>query len=48
VLYTVGLPVFLMKRPNPWPSTFGYHEIWHVFTVLAGVCHFVAVGLIVS
>jgi len=47
VLYTVGIPVLIRERPNPWPRTFGYHEIWHSFTVAAGACHFVAVGLLV-
>ena len=47
VLYTVGIPVLARERPNPWPRTFGYHEIWHTFTVAAGACHFVAIGLLV-
>ena len=48
VTYTVGLPILLRRRPNPWPATFGYHEIWHVFTVVAGVCHYVLIGLLVT
>jgi hemolysin III len=48
VLYTAGIPVLVRKRPDPWPRTFGYHEIWHVFTVVAGVCHFAAIALVVS
>ncbi len=47
VLYTVGIPVLARERPNPWPRTFGYHEIWHTFTVAAGACHFVTIGLLV-
>jgi hemolysin III len=41
--YTVGLPIFAMKKPDPWPRTFGYHEIWHLFTVVAALLHFAAV-----
>jgi hemolysin III len=41
--YTVGLPIFAMKKPDPWPRTFGYHEIWHLFTVIAALLHFAAV-----
>ena len=48
VMYTVGIPILLRKRPDPWPQTFGYHEIWHAFTVVAGVCHFILVGLLVA
>ena len=45
--YTIGLPVLLVGRPNPWPTTFGYHEVWHLFTVLAATLHFAAVTTIV-
>lgn len=48
VAYTAGLPILLRRRPDPWPRTFGYHEIWHAFTVVAGVCHFVMVGMLVT
>ncbi len=48
VAYTVGFPVLLLKRPDPWPSVFGYHEVWHGFTVLAAVLHFGAVALVVA
>jgi len=47
VLYTVGIPVLVFEKPDPWPRTFGYHEIWHAFTVAAGACHFVTIGLLV-
>ena len=46
--YTIGIPVLLRKRPDPWPMTFGYHEVWHVFTVIAGICHFVLIGMLVA
>ena len=48
VAYTVGFPVLLVKRPNPWPRTFGYHEVWHGFTVLAAVLHFAAISAVVA
>lgn len=47
LLYTVGIPVLVRERPNPWPRTFGYHEIWHGFTVAAGACHFAVMGMLV-
>ena len=46
ILYTVGIPVLATEKPNPWPRTFGYHEIWHSFTVAAGACHFGCIGLL--
>ena len=47
LLYTVGIPVLVRERPNPWPRTFGYHEIWHGFTVAAGACHFITMGMLI-
>lgn len=46
ILYTVGAVVLARNRPNPSPRWFGYHEVWHSFTVAAGVCHYVAVTLL--
>jgi len=46
VLYTVGAVVYAMKRPNPWPRHFGFHEIFHVCTVLAFLCHWTAALLL--
>ncbi len=44
VAYTIGFPVLIVRRPNPWPSTFGYHEVWHLLTVIAAALHFAAVA----
>ena len=38
--------VYALKRPNPWPGHFGFHEIFHVCTVLAFLCHWTACLLI--
>jgi hemolysin III len=46
LLYTGGAIVYAMKRPNPWPGRFGFHEIFHVCTVLAFLCHWTACLLI--
>ena len=48
VLYTVGAVIFFLKRPDPNPAVFGYHEVWHSFTVLAGVSHFGMVALLLN
>jgi hemolysin III len=39
-LYTFGALVFATKRPDPWPRTFGYHEVWHAATVAAAACQY--------
>ncbi len=46
-LYTVGAIVFLRRRPDPLPAIFGYHEVWHAFTVAAGLAHFAMVTLVI-
>lgn len=48
LLYTIGIPVLVRERPDPWPRSFGYHEVWHAFTIAAGICHFAAIGMLVS
>jgi hemolysin III len=47
LLYTFGGIVYGLKRPNPWPRVFGYHEVFHLCTVVAATCHMVAVWLAV-
>lgn len=46
VLYTLGAVVYGMKKPNPFPGTFGFHEIFHTLTVLAFLCHWAAALLL--
>ncbi len=48
VAYTVGFPILMLQKPDPWPRTFGYHEIWHGFTVVAAGLHFAAISLIIA
>lgn len=48
VAYTVGFPVLLRRRPDPWPTTFGYHEVWHLFVVVAAALHFAAISNVVA
>ena len=46
--YTGGALVYGFKRPNPVPGVFGFHEIFHTATVVAFLCHWVAILLIVT
>jgi hemolysin III len=48
VAYTVGFPVLVLRRPDPWPNVFGYHEVWHLLTVVAAGLHFAAVVNVVT
>ena len=46
LLYTVGAVFYATRWPNPWPATFGFHEFFHAATVLAAICHQVAIWLV--
>lgn len=48
LVYSLGIPVLFLRRPDPWPRIFGYHEVWHVFVIIAAALHFVAVSSIVA
>ena len=47
VLYTLGAVVYGIKRPNPSPRWFGFHEIFHTLTVAAFAVHYVAASMTV-
>ena len=38
--YSAGAIVYAIKRPNPFPRVFGFHEIWHLFVVAGSALHF--------
>ena len=48
LLYTIGAVIYAMKRPDPNPRVFGYHEIFHVLVVAAAAAHFAAIALYAS
>jgi len=43
VIYTFGAVVYVTKIFNFFPGVFGFHEMWHIFVMLAAGAHFVAV-----
>jgi hemolysin III len=43
--YSVGAVFYALRRPNPWPTVFGHHEFFHACTLVAAICHHVAVYL---
>jgi hemolysin III len=43
VLYSVGAIVYATQRPDPWPRTFGFHEIFHALVIAAAAAQYVAV-----
>ena len=45
-LYTLGAIVYGFKKPDPWPSWFGFHEVFHTFTIAAFVVHYIGVSIL--
>ena len=48
IVYTVGAILFYLQRPQLRPLVFGYHEVWHVFTVVAVALQFAGVGALIA
>jgi len=46
-LYSIGAVVYGIKRPNPAPEWFGFHEVFHALTIAAFIVHYVAVSIVV-
>jgi len=46
VLYSAGALALALHRPNLWPRTFGYHEVWHAATIAAAACIYTAILLV--
>jgi hemolysin III len=42
-LYSVGGIMYALHWPDPWPNTFGYHEVFHACTAVAAICHYIAI-----
>jgi hemolysin III len=47
LLYSAGGIVYALRRPDPVPNVFGYHELFHVLTLAAAACQFAAIAFFV-
>jgi hemolysin III len=47
LIYTAGAVVYARRRPDPAPAVFGYHELFHVLTLIAVSCQYVAIAFFV-
>ncbi|WP_419786911.1 PAQR family membrane homeostasis protein TrhA [Pseudodesulfovibrio sp.] len=41
LVYSAGAVIYALRRPDPWPKKFGFHEIFHLFVIGGSFCHFV-------
>jgi hemolysin III len=47
VVYTAGGVIYALQRPNPIPTVFGYHEVFHALVIVGAAMHFAAVWIFV-
>jgi hemolysin III len=45
LLYTVGALSYHRRRPDPYPSVFGYHEVFHVYVCVGAACQYLAIAV---
>jgi hemolysin III len=48
LLYSLGAAAYATKRPNPWPRTFGFHEVFHSLVIAAALVHFIAIAGVIA
>lgn len=48
LLYTAGALSYRRRRPDPNPSVFGYHEVFHVYVCAAATCQYIAIALFIT
>ncbi|MGY2082474.1 hemolysin III family protein [Blastococcus sp. SYSU DS0539] len=46
LLYLTGAIAYHRRRPDPHPSVFGYHEVFHALVCAAATCHYAAIALL--
>jgi hemolysin III len=47
IAYTVGGVIYARRRPDPLPSIFGYHALFHALTIVGVACQYVAIAFFV-
>jgi hemolysin III len=45
-LYSLGAVVYGFKKPDPWPSWYGFHEVFHTLTIAAFIVHYIGVSML--
>ena len=48
VVYTAGALIYALKRPDPLPKVFGYHEVFHLLVIFAAILHFIVIARLVN
>ncbi len=44
LMHSIGGAIYALKRPDPWPTIFGFHEVFHLFVIAGIACHYVVIA----
>jgi hemolysin III len=48
LFFTGGAVIYMLKKPNPYPGVFGFHEIWHIFVILGAFSHYLVMAAYIA
>ena len=48
LIYTIGAVIYITKKLDLFPGTFGFHEVWHVFVILAALAHYLTIAIYIA
>jgi hemolysin III len=48
IFYSIGALIYALRKPNLFPGVFCYHELFHVFTLIAATCHFIMIAALIK
>jgi hemolysin III len=48
IIYTLGAVIYSTKMFNFLPDRFGFHEIWHIFVILAALAHYILIAVYIA
>lgn len=48
VFFTAGAVIYVLKKPDPWPGVFGFHEIWHIFIIFGCMAHYILIATFIA
>jgi len=48
IIYTIGAIIYITKKLDLFPGKFGFHEVWHVFVILAALAHYITMAVYIA
>jgi hemolysin III len=48
LIYTIGAVIYITKKLDLFPGKFGFHEVWHIFVILAALAHYITIAVYVA